>query len=947
MQHTSEFHGPVDGQYVIPGTHTAAGGTTNFNFGCPPTQERIVRPREPFSTAPFAPDPDFVDRPDIVAWVRDKCAKAGARAALVGLGGVGKSQLALQYAHSIRDANPQTFVFWVHASTRARFEEAYRDIANRLQLPGASDPKVNVLPLVSDWLRDETNGQWVMVLDNVDDVQTFHPSRKRQRDEPDAGVQPPLATFLPQSRNGVILVTSRSKDAAVRLGQGMELLYNKLDNPPAKEISAQLLHALDCIPLAITQAAAYINRRAGMSIARYLDEFSRNSKMRESLLKWDADELRRDGSASNSVVTTWQMSFEQIQRERRPAADLLSLMSFFNPQGIPESTLRSYNRDAAGAATTDDEVAADDAFNENLDLLRAYSLVSMTAESDTCEMHALVQFCTQVWLSSFGDVQHWDHRFIALMRQELPNGDYENWTKCQKLLPHVERLFHKEPVAEDIQKAWAHVLTNAAWYLYNIGSYHRAQAVAIKAVRVREHVLGMNNSKTLDSVSVLAMVLMEQGKYEDAEKLHQQALAGTEKELGEHHPDTLTSLSDLASVLQCQGKYEEAEQLNQRALAGREKELGEHHPSTLTSVNNLALVLQDQGKYKDAEKLHRRALTGWEKELGEHHPDTLTSLSNLASVLKQQGKYKDAEKLDRRALAGREKELGEHHPDTLRSLSNLASVLKQQGKYKDAEKLDRRALAGREKKLGEHHPDTLTSLSHLALVLKQQGKYKDAEKLHRRALAGREKELGEHHPDTLTSVNNLALVLKQQGKYKEAEQLHRRALAGSEKELGEHHLDTLRSLGNLALVLQDQGKYKEAEQLHRRALAGSEKELGEHHPDTLTSLSNLALVLKQQGKYKEAEQLNRRALAGTEKELGEHHPDTLISVNNLAHLLESLKRYSEAAELYQRAYKGRVQMLGSQHPDTIACGDDFSAMQQEAKEALLAENDRQVDERDL
>ena len=116
-------------------------------------------------------------------------------------------------------------MFWVHASTRARFEEAYKDIANRLELPGKDDPKANVLRLVHDWLRDEANGRWVMVVDNVDDVETFYASRKRQRhvNETDDSAQIPLATYLPQSRNGAILVTSRSQDAATRLVGG----YNR------------------------------------------------------------------------------------------------------------------------------------------------------------------------------------------------------------------------------------------------------------------------------------------------------------------------------------------------------------------------------------------------------------------------------------------------------------------------------------------------------------------------------------------------------------------------------------------------------------------------------------------------------------------------------------------------------------------------------------------------
>jgi tetratricopeptide (TPR) repeat protein len=460
----------------------------------------------------------------------------------------------------------------VHASTRARFEEAYRDIADRLQLPGRSDPKANVLRMVSDWLRDEANGRWVMVLDNVDDAETFFPSRKRQRDEADASAQipqAPLAAYLPQSRNGAILVTSRSKDAAERLaggynktkevlamdeGEGLQLLRNKLRDPPVKESAVELLHALDCIPLAVTQAAAYINRRARMTVAGYVREFQRNNKKRESLLNWDAGELRRDESASNSVVTTWQMSFEQIRQERRSAAELLSLMSFFNPQGIPESTLRRYSRDAAGAAGAEDGEdgeEADSAFDEDLDMLQAYSLVSMTAGNDACEMHALVQFCTRVWLSSFGNTEQWEQSFVALMAQELPSGEYENWAKCQQLLPHVEPLFASKPASDEAVEAWAQVLTNAAWYL------------------------------------------QVQGNYNVAEQLNQRALEGYKKELGERHPSTLTSVYCLAHLLHTLHQYTEAAELYQQACDGYAKLLGSQHPTTVACRSHFTAMHQE------------------------------------------------------------------------------------------------------------------------------------------------------------------------------------------------------------------------------------------------------------------------------------------------------------------------------------------------------------------
>ncbi|RYN53570.1 hypothetical protein AA0118_g9682 [Alternaria tenuissima] len=456
--------------------------------------------------------------------------------------------------------------------------------------------------------------------------------------------------------------------------EGLQLLRNKLQDPPVEESAVDLLHALDCIPLAVVQAAAYINRRGRMTIAGYLAEFRKDSKKRERLLKWDAGELRRDESASNSVVTTWQMSFEQIQRERQSAADLLSLMSFFNPQGIPESALRRHSREATRGAGLEDQEDLDSALDDDLATLRAYSLVSMTADSDVFEMHALVQFCTRVWLSSSSDAEQWERRFVELMAQELPNGDHENWAKCQQLLPHVEPLFSTQPASEEALKAWAQVLYNVVWYLSKIGNYSVSHQLAAKAVAANEKAWGREDLKTMASIEILALVLHGQGKYSEAETLTRRALEGFENNLGQDHPDTLNIVSNLASVLQDQGRYEAAETLHRRVLEWSEKKLGEGHPDTLRSMSNLAVVLRLQGKYSEAEMLNRRALEGLEKKLGQDHPGTLTSVHNLAVLLDNLRRYPEAAELYQRACDGHTQQLGSQHPRTIASRNDFAAM---------------------------------------------------------------------------------------------------------------------------------------------------------------------------------------------------------------------------------------------------------------------------------
>jgi tetratricopeptide (TPR) repeat protein len=728
-------------------------------------------------------------------------------------------------------------VFWVHASSLARFEEGYRRIADTVKLPGCDKPEADILRLIRNWLCDETNGHWVMVIDNADDPRVLLSQLDRTKSsECDGSAQAPscLVDFLPQSPNGSILITSRNRDVAYRLtgsssniikvepmdqSDALTLLHKKLQGDLYTDDAVELLQALDYMPLAITQAAAYISQRAPrVTISRYLDNLRRSDRDRATLLKKDVGDVRRDGRASNSIIATWQISFEHIRKERPAAARLLSLMSLFDRQGIPDSLL--YNHYQEG-----DDMEAD--FEEDMYTLASYSLVGTNVEGKEFEMHRLVQFSTKKWLELRGELEMWKESYITIMEKAFPIGRHENWTTCRRLFPHAETVLTYRPANDDYLAQWASILFNAAWYADDKGNYNTAEEMNRRALEGYKEARGMEHSDTLASMDNLALVLRHQGRYEEAEAMNRRALDGSEKVLGMEHPDTLTSVDNLALILRYQGKYGEAEAINRRALDGWEKILGKEHPHTLTSINNLATILGDQGRYKEAEAMNRRALDGWEKILGMEHLDTLASVNNLALVLLNQGRYKEAEAISRRALDGLEKILGKEHPHTLTSVNTLVTVLRGQGRYEEAEAMNRRVLDGREKVLGMEHPDTLTSVNNLATVLRDQGKYKEAEAMNRRALDGSEKVLGKEHPGTLTSVNNLALILRYQKRYKEAEAMNRRALDGREKMLGKEHPHTLTSVNNLAMVLRDQGRYEEAEAMNQRALDGREKMLGE------------------------------------------------------------------------------------------------------------------------
>ena len=680
-------------------------------------------------------------------------------------------------------------MFWVHASSVARFEEGYRRIANVVKLPDCDKPEANILQLIHNWLCDETNGHWVMMIDNADDPRVLFSQpdgTKSSECNGSAQASSCLADLLPQSPNGSILITSRNRDVAHRLtgsssniikvepmdqSDALALLHKKLPDDLSTDGAVELLQALDYMPLAITQAAAYISQRAPrITISRYLDNLRRSDKDRATLLKKDVGDVRRDGRASNSIIATWQISFEHIRKERPAAARLLSLMSLFDRQGIPESLL--YNHYQEG-----DDIEAD--FEEDIYTLASYSLVGTNVEGKEFEMHRLVQFSTKKWLELRDELERWKENYITIMKNAFPIGRHENWATCQRLFPHAEIVLTYRPANDDYLAQWASILFNAAWYADDKGNYNTAEEMNREALEGYKKAWGVEHSDTLASMANLASVLRNRGKYEEAEAMSRRALDGSEKVLGKEHPDTLTSVSNLALLLKVQGKYEDAEAMNRRTLDGREMILGKEDPDTLTSVSNLATVLWIQGKSEEAEAMSRRALDGREMILGKEHPDTLTSVSNLATVLWIQGKSEEAEAMSRRALDGREMILGKEHPDTLTSVNNLALILRDQGKYEEAEAMSRRELDGSEMILGKEHPDTLTSVNNLASILRGQGKYEEAEAMSRRALDGREMILGKEHPDTLTSVNNLALILRGQGKYEEAEAMNRRTLNGT------------------------------------------------------------------------------------------------------------------------------------------------------------------------
>ena len=229
---------------------------------------------------------------------------------------------------------------------------------------------------------------------------------------------------------------------------------------------------------------------------------------------------------------------------------------------------------------------------------------------------------------------------VRLLAKTYLVGEFENWNRCESLLPCVRSLYQKRYLfrpATDLSAAWGKVLTNTAWYLWRRGYNHEAQHLIFEALMLRERVFGSENELTLVTLKTAAGILSSQRKFEEAECINRIALQRFESSLGQRHPSTLTSVSNLALLLYYKGKYDEAEILGRRALRGSKQILGKRHIDTLKSAGNLALILQRQGKLKEATKYGKQALHGFHVTLGVDHPLTLTSVDNMAVLLEWGG----------------------------------------------------------------------------------------------------------------------------------------------------------------------------------------------------------------------------------------------------------------------------------------------------------------------
>ena len=544
-----------------------------------------------------------------------------------------------------------------------------------------------------------------------------------------------LSNFLAQSPNGSLLITTREQGAASLLtgnhrdiirvepmveSDALTLLNRKLGATHNMLEGLELIRALECMPLAITQAATYICRRAPrMSLIKYIEQLNKTEKSTASILDYDSGDLRRDPSASNSIIATWQISFEHIRAIRPSATHLLSFMSLFDRQGIPESLLRPFTTgEESGKGDTEGPGVGDSGaesqwsdtrdLEEDVTTLRDFSLITADASGTSFEMHRLVQLSTRQWLKAQGHLELYKQVCLVKIRGALVNGKYmdpKHWSYCQTLYPHAEAAMAYQPLAEGVLASWSIVMHFAGSFATAKGSYNTAEIMLRGALDASTVSLGENDGTTLAARHQLLTVLGCQRKYDEAEELSHRALKAYEKDFGSEDPRTLDMMEIRSVLLKLQKDANQAADIALQVYEIRKRVNGPEHPDTLRTGQLLTSIISlVPGSAQVVEEKCKQYLDKIEDAMGRNHPETLLAQNRMAHALAANGKYSEAEAMLRNFLQDIERVIGKDHPIFFTALTAVAEMISRQGRYQEASPLYEAGVAGLVKVVGADHP---------------------------------------------------------------------------------------------------------------------------------------------------------------------------------------------------------------------------------------------------
>ncbi len=798
-------------------------------------------------TVPYARNPHFTGRDDLLERLTQQLAPAASAGqpttirqvaltqaqALTGLGGIGKTQTAVEYAYRAREQGYYRHILWITAASEEALLMSFVSLVELLPDFEATAEKDQhqLVRAVIEWL-ERCQHPWLLIFDNADDLSLLPP-------------------YLPQWGQGSVLLTTRaSAVGAVALPMEVETLSvlegihfllrraQRLSDASDEEINeaGNLVIALGQFPLALDQAGAYIEE-TGCSVHDYLRLYQQRC---HALLARRGEHL----AYPESVATTWSLSFERVEQANPAAAELLRLCALLSPDHIPEELLTT------GApywpAALQQAVADPLTLNQVVAVLLQFSLVKRMSKDHQLSIHRLVQIVQMESMEPQQQLQ-WAERAVRAVNAVFPADPRENnavWSLCMRYLEQAQACTlliqqHHLQFPET-----ADLLERVGIYLYERTLYSLAEPLLLEALRLWKRQEEPDHAHIISSLTNLGNLFRNQGRYEEAEPLYQQALFVHERFVGQEYDSLAYLLQGLAILYRLQGKWGEAEPLLQRVLSIWEKQLGLEHAHVSYPLNTLANLYVEQGRFGEAEPLYQRALHIQAQQLGSEHPHVAVTLCNLATLYSRQEKYVQAEELHLQALHIKEQQLGPENLLLTSSLHGLAEVYLRQGHYAQAEPLYQRALRIGEQHLEPEHYKLFDPLNDLARLFYQQEQYTRAEAFSQRALNVLQKLVGpgQDHPHMASPLSILACVHTAQGNLSEAERLFRRAVRIREQQASGTNLELAEILYDFAGLQQTQGYLSEAASLYQRTLTLRETTLGSGHALTVETRKCLASI---------------------------------------------------------------------------------------------------------
>ncbi len=706
----------------------------------------------PLWHVPYPRNPFFTARDSILETLHTQLKQPAQSCALRGLGGIGKTQLALEYIY--RYTSVYRAILWVGAETSETILSSLVSIAEVLDLPERqAQDQHRVVRAVIGWL--DTHQGWLLVCDNVEDPALIQP-------------------LLPSIRQGSLLLTTRlqaigaiahqitlepldDQESLVFLLRRSRLLQSEssLEQLVPTEIHAAqaIVREMGGLPLALDQAGAYLDETQ-CSVEEYL-RFFRSSPLR--LLN------ERDHHLDHPVpvAKTFILAFEQLKQKDRLASEILIICAYLSPDSISETI---FIEGAAHLGPAFEKLATHPLqFNAAIKTLLTYSLVQRNATTHTLSIHRLVQIVIKEHLPP--SLQRaWRARVVCAISHLFPAAaiqQAEYSQTCERLLPHAlicirdNENGRSEDTIEQIS-----LISHVATYLRNRARYAEAESLFKRAWLLGEHSRNPEQPAVIEALHGLASLYIMQGKYAQAEPLLQQALRLAGRVLPPESPLRTEIIYRMGTLFFFQGKYSQSEALYLQTLDIWQQTLGPEHPRVGEVLGALAALSKKQERYTEAESLQQQALHITEQALGAHHPQVGADLNDLAMIYILQKKYEQADLLSQRVICIWKSTLGPEHPSLAFPLLNLADSSAGQGKYEQAEQFYEQALYLWEQGFGPENPRMADFLYDFAGFYREQKKYELAKPLYQRALAIREKVLEADHPETVEAREKYLTLLR-------------------------------------------------------------------------------------------------------------------------------------------------------------------------------------------